>query len=198
MIKLISSKAACFLCKENDEETLELYEYAIYIILSAFLHIVTIVILGLCFNLLMESIVFYSSFILIRKFAGGYHAKTLTRCYLFSVFLSIIMLYLIKFISNFNSKFLFVFIMIELLCVVLISIISPLDTDNNPLNSCEKKIYGKISSFIAIFIFILSILFMFIDFRNIGISMLCGTILSTVVLLMRKAQKIHHRRNIDM
>ena len=75
MIKLISSKAACLLCKEDDEESFELYKYAIYILISAIFHIITVILLGIFFNMPIESIVFYCSFIAIRKFAGGYHAK---------------------------------------------------------------------------------------------------------------------------
>lgn len=86
MIKLISDKFACFLCKdEGQKDNFDLYEYAVYIILASALHIATIIVLGLFFNLLVESLVFYFSFIAIRKFAGGYHAKTPTRCYIISI-----------------------------------------------------------------------------------------------------------------
>ena len=77
MIKLISSKVACILCKEDDDETLELFEYGIYIVLSAILHTATVILLGLLLNMLVESIIFYCSFIAIRKFAGGYRHKML-------------------------------------------------------------------------------------------------------------------------
>lgn len=191
MIKLISRKAARFLCKDDDEETLELYEYAIYIVLAAILHIVTIVILGVCFNLLIESIVFYCSFILIRKFAGGYHAKTPIRCYLFSVILSIMMLFFIEFVNSTSFANFFVFMIIELFCVVLILLISPLDTENNPLNRREKKMYKKIASIISILIFIISVFCVFTGYRNMGCSIICGVIMSTLVLLMRKFQIIY-------
>lgn len=86
MIKLISSKVARILCKdEKHTDNYELYEYAIYIILSSAFHMATVIVLGLVFNLLTESLVFYLSFIAIRKFAGGYHAKTPTRCYIVSI-----------------------------------------------------------------------------------------------------------------
>ena len=95
MIKLISDKFACFLCKdEGQKDNFDLYEYAVYIILASALHIATIIVLGLFFNLLVESLVFNFSFIAIRKFAGGYHARTPSRCYLFSV-ISIIILLLV-------------------------------------------------------------------------------------------------------
>lgn len=191
MFKLISNKAACFLCKDDDEETLELYEYAIYIVLSAILHIVTIVILGLCFNMLIESIVFYGSFISIRKFAGGYHAKTPTRCYLFSIVSSIIILCLIALINSINScAVMIVLTVIELFCVVLIFMISPLDTENNPLNSNEKKVYRKNACIISIGVFLLSILFIVLNLKDIGVSLGIGIVMSVYVLIMRKIKMV--------
>ena len=106
MIKLISSKVACFLCKDEErKDNYEIYEYAVYIILSSAFHIATIIALGLCFNLLVESLVFYFSFITIRKFAGGYHAKTPIKCYIISVVSSTIILVLINIIPIIVSRF---------------------------------------------------------------------------------------------
>lgn len=103
MIKLISDKFACFLCKdEGQKNNFDLYEYAVYIILSSAFHIITVIALGLCFNLLVESLVFYFSFIAIRKFAGGYHAKTPTRCYFISIITIVLMLCIIKWILIIN------------------------------------------------------------------------------------------------
>lgn len=194
MIKLISSKVARILCEdEKHTDNYELYEYAIYIILSSAFHMATVIVLGLVFNLLTESLVFYLSFIVIRKFAGGYHAKTPVRCYLFSFASNIIILYLVKWLSSINTLFIFIFIIFELLCVVLILLISPLDTENNPLTGQEKKMYRMLTSIITILIFIISSLCFFKGYRNIGSSMICGVVMSALVLLMRKIQIINMR-----
>lgn len=194
MIKLISDKFACFLCKdEGQKNNFDLYEYAVYIILSSAFHVITVITLGLCFNLLVESLVFYLSFIVIRKFAGGYHAKTPVRCYLFSFASNIIILCLVKWLSSINTLFIFIFIIFELLCVVLILLISPLDTENNPLTGQEKKMYRMLTSIITILIFIISSLCFFKGYRNIGSSMICGVVMSALVLLMRKIQIINMR-----
>nr|WP_304030826.1 accessory gene regulator B family protein [Ruminococcus bromii] len=191
MIKLISSKAARYLCSnETDTDSLELYEYAIYVVLSSIFHIATIVVLGVFFNMIIESVVFYFSFISIRKFAGGYHAKTPTKCYLFSILSNIIILYFIKLVNGVSVIFIFSLIMFELFCVVLILLISPLDTENNPLKTSEKKMYRIIAVFISILIFIISTWCVFTGYRNMGCSMICGVIMSTLVLLMRKFQII--------
>lgn len=194
MIKLISSKVARILC-ENEKHTdnYELYEYAIYIILSSAFHIATVIVLGLVFNLLTESLVFYLSFIAIRKFAGGYHAKTPTRCYLFSIVSNMIMFYLIKWLNGACTLFVYLFMMIGLFCLVEILLISPLDTENNPLTGQEKKMYRMLTSIITILIFIISSLCFFKGYRNIGSSMICGVVMSALVLLMRKIQIINMR-----
>lgn len=194
MIKLISSKVARILCEdEKHTDNYELYEYAIYIILSSAFHMATVIVLGLVFNLLTESLVFYLSFIVIRKFAGGYHAKTPVRCYLSSFASNIIILCLVKWLSSINTLFIFIFIIFELLCVVLILLISPLDTENNPLTGQEKKMYRMLTSIITILIFIISSLCFFKGYRNIGSSMICGVVMSALVLLMRKIQIINMR-----
>lgn len=194
MIKLISDKFACFLCKdEGQKNNFDLYEYAVYIILSSAFHVITVITLGLCFNLLVESLVLYFSFIAIRKFAGGYHAKTPVRCYLFSFASNIIILCLVKWLSSINTLFIFIFIIFELLCVVLILLISPLDTENNPLTGQEKKMYRMLTSIITILIFIISSLCFFKGYINIGSSMICGVVMSALVLLMRKIQIINMR-----
>lgn len=156
--KLIEFFVSNDLIKNEDKE---IYKYAVNIILSSLIHIATVMIIGLCFNLFIESLVFYFSFIAIRKFAGGYHAKTPVRCYLFSFASNIIILCLVKWLSSINTLFIFIFIIFELLCVVLILLISPLDTENNPLTGQEKKMYRMLTSIITILIFIISSLCFF-------------------------------------
>lgn len=188
--KIIEFFASNDLIKNEDKE---IYKYAFNIILSSLIHIATVMIIGLCFNLFIESLVFYFSFIAIRKFAGGYHAKTPVRCYLFSFASNIIILCLVKWLSSINTLFIFIFIIFELLCVVLILLISPLDTENNPLTGQEKKMYRMLTSIITILIFIISSLCFFKGYRNIGSSMICGVVMSALVLLMRKIQIINMR-----
>lgn len=188
--KLIEFFVSNDLIKNEDKE---IYKYAVNIILSSLIHIATVMIIGLCFNLFIESLVFYFSFIAIRKFAGGYHAKTPVRCYLFSFASNIIILCLVKWLSSINTLFIFIFIIFELFCVVLILLISPLDTENNPLTGQEKKMYRMLTSIITILIFIISLLCFFKGYRNIGSSMICGVVMSALLLLMRKIQIINMR-----
>nr|WP_329975152.1 accessory gene regulator B family protein [Ruminococcus bromii] len=189
MIKLISSKVARILCEdEKHTDNYELYEYAIYILLSSAFHIATVIVLGLVFNLLTESLVFYLSFIAIRKFAGGYHAKTPVRCYMFSIILYIVSLALIGFICE-SQYCVIITIILELFYLVCIFAISPLDSNKHPLNLREKRVYRIISFTSSIVLFLLSLMLLF-ELKEIGIAVGLGIILVAFVLLIRKIQII--------
>lgn len=192
MIKFISGRVACFLCKDEDsKDNYDLYEYAVYIILSSAFHIATVIILGLCFNLLAESLVFYFSFIAIRKFAGGYHAKSSKKCFLLSIILTFVVMTLIKLLIEVNNSYLrFIFAMFELAGAIVIFILSPLDTDNNPLNRKEKHIYGIIAVVVTATLLVTSVLLIIFHCMNFWFSISFGIILSASVLIMRKVQII--------
>lgn len=194
MIKLISRKVACILCKnEESNEMRELYEYAMYVFLSGLFHLISVIVLGLCFGMVLESLVFYCSFILIRKFAGGYHAKTPTRCYIFSVITSVVALYLIKFIGYTNSVYYYIFVIIELLCSVFIMIASPLDNENKPLNAKEKKIFKILSVVISSLLFVISLLLKWAGFDILSVAVSFGIIMCAVVVFLRRFQIFYHK-----
>ena len=115
-------------------EDKEIYKYALNIILSSLIHIATVMILGLCFNLLIESLVFYFAYIVIRKFAGGYHANTQLRCFLASVISTLLILGLMKWVLLFDNIIIdFLIEVLGLVCTIIIGFLSPSDTDAKPL-----------------------------------------------------------------
>ncbi len=196
MIKLISSKVARILCEdEKHTDNYELYEYAIYILLSSAFHIATVIVLGLVFNLLTESLVFYLSFIVIRKFAGGYHAKTPTRCYIISIITIVLMLCIIKWILiiNYLSIYYSLFFS-ELVCVLILCFLSPLDTENKLLNGKERTIYKIVSCVTSIAISLFSAFLIVIEVYNICVSLSFSIFTSTVLLIVRKVQLLQNLR----
>lgn len=196
MIKLISSKAASILCKEDDKDTFELYEYAIYIVLSGLFHVLTVLVLGICFNMLIESVMFYGSFISIRKFAGGYHAKTPSRCYLFSVSVSVAVLCLIRAVYAFYSLNLIILLLIvELACAIFIFFVSPLESENKPFNEKEEKLYRIVTRYVVAVLFVVSVFLFYFDKKCVCVPIAFGVFMCALVLAMRKIQIVC--KNID-
>lgn len=191
MIKKFSKRFAKFLSRAEDKmEYCELYEYATYTVLSSVLHVISIFILGIIFNMLLECLIFYSSFILVRKFAGGYHANTSTRCYLFSVIIATIIMTILKFSLLYaNGSYVpFIYFFISVICLVIICYLSPLDTDNKPLNDKEKIIYKRMAVIFALMFFILSTILILLKIYYIGFPLSLGLVLSSILLVMRKLQ----------
>lgn len=188
MRKKADSLARLIFSKDVNEEKIELYSFAIYIVFSELLHIATMLLIGLIFGLVAESIILYISFISIRKFAGGYHAKTPFRCYLFSIVTIVISLLTLKF--SFNSRIIglnYMFISIALISLIVILFLSPLDNENKIINCKEKKVYKKISVVNSCVLFIIS-LFMLYSSNSYGYSVILGICISAIVLIVRKAQ----------
>lgn len=188
MRKKADSLARLIFSKDVNEEKIELYSFAIYIVFSELLHIATMLLIGLIFGLVAESIILYISFISIRKFAGGYHAKTPFRCYLFSIVTIVISLLTLKF--SFNAQIIglnYMFISIALISLIVILFLSPLDNENKIINCKEKKVYKKISVVNSCVLFIIS-LFMLYSSNSYGYSVILGICISAIVLIVRKAQ----------
>lgn len=192
-MRAISNKLAKLLFRKGtDKEKIELYGFAIYIVNSSLLHIGTLLVIGWLFGMVVESVIFYVSFIAIRKFAGGYHAMTPLRCYLFSTITIFISLLLLQQLSNFSKAITYVFILIELISIICIIVLSPLDSGNKPIsNKKEKKVYKIISSINSITLFLVSLCMLNLN-EQYGLSIMLGLFLSEAVLLMRATQIKNH------
>lgn len=93
-----SKMTACGAIHPEDRET---YEYGIYVLSTSMLHIITVLFIGIAFRMVPESIVFYGSYALLRKFAGGYHAGTPVRCYLLSLIVVVGALFAVRYTGIF-------------------------------------------------------------------------------------------------
>ncbi|WP_242834231.1 accessory gene regulator B family protein [Clostridium pasteurianum] len=80
---------------KNDEK--EIIEYGIVILSLKIFGILFIIIFGSLFKVLLQSIVFYFATSELRKFSGGVHSNSPSRCIFIGTFISII-------ISLFISK----------------------------------------------------------------------------------------------
>ena len=63
--------------QENEQE---MYVYGFFMFLSHMFYLFVACIFGIVFNCFIESVIFYVLFQSIRRYAGGYHAKTETKC----------------------------------------------------------------------------------------------------------------------
>ena len=197
MINKISSKIVEILIKhslvENEEK--ELYLYGFFILLSQILYFIIVITIGILFNVIFESIIFYITFQFIRRYAGGYHAKTETRCDILSTLSILCCIVLIKLSKMYDIRI--ALLSISLVFAVLIFILCPLDTPEKPLNDKEYKYFRKISWIILSLIIIAIIVSFYFKFNIVFAPCCVSLILEGVLIGTGQIKKAYSKKRAN-
>lgn len=142
MVKQFSEKIARRLANNRviQEKDTGIYQYGLSILVYSFSNIVTILIIGGILGCIPEGICYTVCYIILRKFTGGYHARTPHACYLISSSMYFVSIYVVR--SGLVNESLLVSVAI---LAVICSFIVPVDTENKVLSKREKKVYRLIS-----------------------------------------------------
>lgn len=174
------------LIKIIDPEESELYKYGLQQGALILLNILTILIVGKIFGMLLESVVFMVTYIPLRTYAGGYHARTQLKCYISSVVLIIAVLLGIRFIPWTN----FIILMISIISGLIIYILSPVADSNKPLNVTEVKVYKKNARIILAFEFSVLILMINLEVNSIAGCISVSLLSLCVMLILGRNRKL--------
>lgn len=120
---------------ESSEE--ELYRFGMKQLFLSIVNIVTSLVIGAICGMLWQSILFSLAYIPLRRYAGGYHAKTPVRCYVLSVLLIISVLMFLKYVA-FSKLAMAAILVLSALVIVLKA---PVESANKPLNDAEQNTY---------------------------------------------------------
>lgn len=162
------------------DEDKDLYIYGLFMLFSHLMFFIIACIFGLILGCIFESIIFYIAFQFIRRYAGGYHAKTETRCEIMSALSILCCIVLIKCSKMYDINI--VLLSTSLVFAVLIFIFCPLDTPEKPLTDKEHKYFRKIS-LIILSLIIVSIIISFIFKFNIIFAPCCVSVILEGVLI---------------
>lgn len=162
------------------DEDKDLYIYGLFMLFSHLMFFIIACIFGLILGCIFESIIFYIAFQFIRRYAGGYHAKTETRCEIMSTLSILCCIVLIKCSKMYDINI--VLLSTSLVFAVLIFTFCPLDTPEKPLTDKEHKYFRKIS-LIILSLIIVSIIISFIFKFNIIFAPCCVSVILEGVLI---------------
>lgn len=165
-------------------EDAELYIYGINQILVAVLNLSSALIVGLIFNVFLEVAIFMAAYIPLRSFAGGFHAKTPFRCYIFSV----IMLTVVSIGMKYLSLMEWVYYVVLSVAALIVLVLSPVEDRNKPLDDIEHKIYKKRTIFIAAVELPIALLFKLMVFDNLFIAIVYSFAVLSLMLIAGKAK----------
>ena len=166
--------------------------YGLFSILSKAFFFIVCMLLGVLFRVPLESGIFYFSFLLIKKYAGGFHASTESKCLIISslsILFSIVVLKEIIILSVIQIPF----SVITLVSAVIVCLFSPVEAKEKPLTGTEKKKFHCFTIFRVLILFIFIISLMVLNKPRIYIPIETGLFLEGVYLT---AGKIKRRKNV--
>ena len=142
----LSTKIITYLEKRGHlfDENKEVIAYGLFFLIFNLYCFALTIILGAAFKRVIESIVFFFSFLFIKKYAGGYHASKEWACVIISslgVIISILIIYFSQ-IDILIYRFSFAFSVMQ---SIMICALSPLEAQNRPLDKADAKKYRKYS-----------------------------------------------------
>ena len=166
------------------EEDTEIYIYGINQILTSVLNVSSALIIGLIFGVFPEIAVFMAAYIPLRSFAGGYHAKTPLRCYVFSVIMLIVVSIGLKYLHIADCVYYAVLVAATLVVLVL----SPVEDRNKPLDEIEHKVYKRRTILIAAVELTLALLLKLLMLDDLFIATAYSFVVLCLMLIAGKAK----------
>lgn len=152
--------------------------------------------LGYIGGVFFQSIIFYISLNELRRFAGGYHAKTERRCFLISFCLLVFSLVFIKYIGQWGESHVALFI-VTFFQSVLIFFLAPVENENKLLDEEEQVRFRKKARQILIGEWILLTFSFSLRVSFIFVSIAAAIQIASLGVLWGQVQKRKFEKDLD-
>lgn len=119
-----------------------LYQYGMSEGITIIQNILYTLLIGMIFGNIIETITFLCFYILLRSFAGGYHAETEKSCFWYSILL-VIVVEIIFTAMHYGQWKIFKLIVLAIASAIILCF-SPLESINKPISESEKRNFKKI------------------------------------------------------
>jgi len=170
-------------CGTIDAEDKEIYEFGLKYIADMILNFATTLIIGFIFGMVWQGILFTASYIPLRSYAGGYHARTPLRCYIFSVVVTVCVLLGLKYLPYCN-----VLLAATAVSGILLFVFAPVGDENKPLDEIETKVFKKRARVVLFFEMGLICLFTFLDLRSVASCIAASVCLAGLAVVLGKVK----------
>lgn len=186
----ITSKMLALSVIEEDDR--ELYCYGYFLLITRFFFFLVTAITGFLAGVLLESVVFYGMFMLLRTYAGGVHAKTERQCTVLTTITLSASILGIKVMGQILSML----VPLAMLAFgsISIALLSPLDTQEKPLDESEKKHYRLICLILVALCIISAMISRLLRLNTVYYPIVASVFLEGVLLCIGKVisyQKTH-------
>lgn len=196
MLERLSQKFAGKLISSGmiSETDADVYMYGFFQLAMMLLNIVTTLLLGVLFQLLIPCILLNLSYIPLRMNAGGHHASSPMKCYINSTIMIAALLAVIKWVTIHPA----VSAVLLILSGIVIWILAPVEAENNPWNDIEKLTYRKRTRVILVIEAIVFLIFLFLTQYWISKTIMLGILTESVMLLVGAFINCYKRQKNEM
>ncbi len=125
--------------ESTEEEDYEIYLFGMEQLLTVIIDLLTAIFLGVVFGEVIQTVIFVLSFMIMRSYAGGFHASTPFKCYLLTSLTIIVVLSVMKYIE----VDLIVLVGMLLVASMVIWVLAPVDTENKTIDDIEFIVYRR-------------------------------------------------------
>lgn len=177
---------ACCEGKFISKEEREVYQYGMELVLLKWAHLITMLAIGFAFGMFLETAVFVVFYSVLRSYAGGYHAKTRTGCYVISWVMMAVVLAIVKFCPRIAAgQASFIGVVLSLPPVLYLS---PVGSPNRPLDASEAEHYKKIVRVILALEAAAFLVLWRLQLFQFSLAVCMSLVSVSVMLLLQKAQ----------
>lgn len=183
MIERLAKSTARFFVSQGivKSEYEEIYAYGMEILLSTVINGSIILVIAILSDTVLQSLVFFTAFILMRRSAGGYHAKTHIGCMMILVVVHLTFVMLNRILPSEVIPILS-YLTIAYSCIS-VYLFSPVEHSNKPLNSNDRQKLRIKSLIYILSISVIDILMLFFHYNDVSLCLSCGIIVSTTGML---------------
>lgn len=179
--KLIDELLSNELIEEKDKEA---YIYSLQVLVEKVISMIVIFFLALIWDIVLETLLFFISFSMIRKHAGGYHAESFRGCLIGS--LGIYTIYT-KYVYLIIGRYMYLNLLMLVLMTVFIFIVGGVNHPNMDWSTEEYRENKKITRIVVVIETVCIIgLFHFGMGKSYILYMSFGVMLSAVLLALAK------------
>lgn len=164
-------------------EDFDIYLFGLETFIMKAYHLISYFVVALLFGRIPELALFLLTFIPLREYGGGFHAKTTFRCYIISCLTVLSFLCLFNVIPNDIMQFSYI---IAIGFSILLFFIIPVETSNKPLDRIEIKWYKKKATLILILDLLVIILSSIFGFYYISFIVTMSIIYESIIALAGK------------
>jgi len=166
------------------DEDKELYAYGFWQGAILIINLITVLIIGLLFEMLWQTMVFTVAYMMLRMVAGGYHASSQRNCYFLSIILFISALCMIRWVT----WSLYLCLIITVLSSITIFFLAPVEDRNKPLDDLELQVYKKRSRIVLCLLLFLALTFLISGKLTILSCITVSFFASAIMLIVGKTK----------